>query len=1310
MRGRKQDGSRGLAWIIMLVLAALLITSVPPLDVSSLEGSLPSKVPDLPSGPVHPQTDAAFIRNDGQLTDQDVLFYMPAPNGIVSFLEDEVLVTIFESAPEPIPGSVTRPSSADPSAMEEPLPTVDGGSRTRGCNLLFTFDGSNNVTPSAVGLVASNHSFFTGDDPSGWHCNVPSYRYVVFENLYDGIDLVYTTVGNCIKYEFVARPWSTPSEIRVHVKGHRGIAVGEGGMMQIDTPLGTVADGGLSVYYQDDRSERLMASFELLGEDVYGFSLDEPDPSRTLVIDPVIYSTYLAGSMEDYALDVACNEEMDIYLTGKTFSPMFPTAPGLFASSRGLDSAVFVTKLTAEGDSVIYTTQIRGGSVEEGRGIAVDSDGNAIVTGVTTSTDFPTTDGALQTTNGSYEDAFLFKLNPDGSKLMFSTYLRGRLLDEANDVAVDGHGNIYVVGRTRSQDFQITPGSFQTVLRERSTSAFLSKVSSNGSALMFSTFFGDGSEGNAITLDANGAPYVTGEGESVPITYGAYQPWFGGGSSDAFVTRFSVDGTRLELSTMIGGDSWEVGTGIMLDGMNNIYVTGFTGSSDFPTTEGVIQRHILTRFSDGFVCKLTEDGQNLGYGTLIGGEGSEYPMDIGVNDTGAVFITGWTDSDDFPVTDDAHQTSIGGMDDGFVCKLDHDARSLVLSTYVGGSEDDQAHGLAVTHSEIVYIVGYTASTDFPTTRGAFSEAGGGREDAFVLKVNFDTEPPTANAGDDIFIDQHMNVTFDGSGSEDNVRVARWSWTFEYDGEQVTLQGVRPHFLFHAPGTYIVTLTIWDDLDHMDNDTLAVTVRDSTPPVASAGPDQEVDQHTAVRLNATGSTDNIGIEQWTWTFEYDGDEVSLEGPEVTFTFDDAGAYAVVLRVTDRAGNSVTDEVIITVLDITPPFADAGDDLLVDQHDVVNFDPGRSSDNQGIAIWTWTFEYAGGEVVLQGPSPAFTFDDAGVYKVSLKVTDRTGLEGMDDVNVTVRDTTSPIALMGPDRSVSPHEVLELDASGSNDNVGIVRWSFQFMYRGSLVRLPGPRANFTFDLAGEFTILLNVTDAAGNWATIEVVVSVQDLTPPTAVAGPDRTVEIDEIVVLDGRLSTDDVGITQWDWSFVLDGETVTLDGPVVSFTFERPGEVEITLTVHDGAGNRASDAFIVNVLDGTPPVAYAGPDQNVELGTTVALNGTLSTDNVGIINWTWTIDTGDGVHKMYGPTQELILRSTGDHTVTLTVLDRAGNTASDTLVIHVSDPGEMDDEGDYVLVVIIMALVALLVLILLLRGRGTGLSWSEEPEAE
>lgn len=1286
MMYRQQDGSMDAVWPAVVLLAVLFITSVPPLDVSSSDESVPSNAPTLPFGPVSPHTSSAFIRNDGQLLDEDVLFYLPAPNGMISILESEVIITMFTTTSGWIPDDDARTSSADPDDVD-PWATINRETMTRGCNLRFTFDGSNTVAPSSRGRVTSNHSFFTGDDPSRWHSGVPSFRTIVFENLYDGIDLVYRTEGDGVKYEFVARPGSTPSEIRVHVEGHQRIAIGEDGELRIDTPLGTVTDSGLSVFYLDDRSEDVRASFDIRGEDAYGFMLDEPDPGRALVIDPVIFSTYLAGSKEDYALDVTADDGMDIYLTGKTFSTTFTTTPGMFATSRGLDTAVFVTKLTADGDSMVYSTLIRGSSVEEGRGITVDSDGNAIVTGVTSSTDFPTTDGALQTTNGSFGDAFLFKLNPDGSRLKFSTYLRGGLMDEGNDVAVDAQGDIFVVGTTRSQDFQITPGSFQTILRERSTSAFLSKISSNGSSLLFSTFFGDRSKGIAIALDPDGAPYVTGEGESIPITYGAYQPWFGGGSSDLYVTKFSRDGTRLELSTLIGGDSWEIGTGIALDGSNNIYVTGFTSSSDFPTTEGVIKRRILTRFSDGFVCKLTEDGQRLEYGTLIGGEGSEYPMDIGVNDTGAVFITGWTDSEDFPVTDDAFQSSIGGSDDGFVCKLSHDAGSLVFSSYIGGSENDQAYGLAVTHSEIAFIVGHTASTDFPTTEGAFSETGGEREDAFILKLNSDTESPRANAGDDILTDQHANITLDGSGSKDNVRVAGWSWTFEYDGEPVTLQGVKPYYTFHTPGIYTVKLTIWDDISHMDTDTVLVTVRDSTPPAASAGPDQEVDQHTVVRLNATGSMDNIGIEHWSWTFGYNGEEVSLEGPEVTFTFDHVGAYIVVLRVTDRAGNSATDEVIITVLDIIPPIADAGEDLLIDQHDVVVFDSSRSSDNQGIANWTWTFIYGGEDFILHGPSPSFTFDDAGVYEVTLKVIDATGFHGSDDVSVTVHDTTPPIAIMGQDLSVSPHEVLELDASGSSDNVGIVRWSFQFFYGGSHVRLFGPRVNFTFDLTGEFTILLNVTDVAGNWATDEIVVSVKDLMPPVAIAGPDRTVDVYEIVVLDGLQSSDNVGLVRWKWSFEYNGVTITRDGSVVMYTFERPGVVPVSLNVSDGAGNWATDIIIVNVRDSVPPVANAGADQEIEAGTKAILNGTLSSDNVGILNWTWTIEIGDKVKEMFGPNQEISLEHSGDYMVTLTVRDKAGNFATDTLFINVYK-GETTNDGGYVkLLVIIFALIIL-----------------------
>jgi hypothetical protein len=1240
--------------------------------------------------PMDGPTGAAFIRNDGQVEDADVLFYITTTNGLLSFLKSEVRLTMLELASVSPRKSNAPTGSAQSIAQTSAIHTLEEAP-LRGCNLRFTFEGSSMVDPTPRESQPSTFNFFSGDDPDRWRCGVPSYREIVFENLYDGIDLVYRSMGERVKYEFIARPGSNPSEILILVQGHQGLAIDPSGALQIFTPLGAVADRGLSVFYQDNPSERLRSSFTVHREDLYGFHLEESDPGRALVIDPVIYSTYLVGSKEDLALDVACDDDMDIYLTGKTFSTEFPTSPGMFTSSRGLDTAVFVSKLTADGSSLVYSTLIKGSSVEEGRGIGVDSRGNAVVTGQTFSDDFPTTNGALQTNNGSYEDAFLLKLNHDGSRLEFSTYLSGSLLDEGNDVAVGDHDDIFVVGTTRSQDFPITPGSFQTVLIERSTSAFLSKVSSDGASLIFSTFLGDSSEGRAIVLDREGAPLVTGEGGSMPITFGAYQPWYGGGSSDAYVSKISVDGTRLEFSTLLGGDSWDIGTGIALDGAENVYVTGYTSSPDFPTTEGAFKSNILTRFSDGFVCKITMDGRNLEYGTFLGGEGSEYPMDIGVNRSGAAFIIGWTDSEDFPVTQDAFQSSLGGMDDAFVCKLSEDAGSLVLSSFLGGRDHDRAFGMAVTHSEIAYIVGSTASPDFPTTEGAFDETGGGREDAFMVKLNTDTESPRADAGEDMFIDQHVNVTFDGTGSRDNVGIVRWSWVFEYNEEGIDLPGPDPSIEFHTPGTYLVTLYIWDDLDHMGSDMVMITVRDSTPPLIEAGPDQEVEQHTLVSLNGTGSTDNIGIDGWAWTFEYDGEEVMLDGPEVTFTFDLVGTYVVVLNVTDSSGNYATDEINIIVLDITPPVADAGEDILVDQHTAVVFDGGGSSDNQHIVNWTWMFQYDRKEVFIHGPSPSFNFDHAGVYEVTLQVIDTVGLHGTDSINVTVRDTTPPIASMGEDISVSPHDVLELDATRSSDNVGIVQWTFQFLYGGLLIKLSGPRTNFTFELTGNITILLNVTDAAGNWATDEITVSVKDLMSPVAIAGSDRTVDVDEIVVLDGQQSYDNIGIVQWKWSFEYDGLTITLDGSVVMFTFERPGVVPVSLNVYDEAGNWATTIIIVNVRDGVPPVANAGPDQEIEAGTKAILNGTLSSDNLGIFNWTWTIETGDKVKEMFGPIQEISLEQSGDYRVTLTVQDKAGNLASDTLYINVYEDEATNDGGYFNFLVIIFVFIVLIIII-------------------
>lgn len=330
----------------------------------------------------------------------------------------------------------------------------------------------------------------------------------------------------------------------------------------------------------------------------------------------LLYSTYLGGSngtdsgLHDFGNGIALDSVGDAYVTGQTNSATFPITSGAFQTTCGGGYDAFVAKLNPDGSGLLYSTYLGGSGGDSGNGIALDGSGDAYVTGGTSSANFPTTSGTFQATYGGGGDAFMTKLNPTGSGLLYSTYLGGNGGDGGASIAVDIPGDAYVTGRAGSGNFPTTPGAFQTNYFSGYGNAFVSKLNPSGTALLYSTYLGGSGDdfGNAIALDSSGDAYVAGRANSgdFPTTPGAFQTIFAGGAADAFVSKLNPGGTALLYSTYLGGNYQEFGNGIALDSAGSVYLTGGTGSSNFPTTSGAFQTtnggHDLT--FNTFITKL----------------------------------------------------------------------------------------------------------------------------------------------------------------------------------------------------------------------------------------------------------------------------------------------------------------------------------------------------------------------------------------------------------------------------------------------------------------------------------------------------------------------------------------------------------------------------------------------------------------------------------------------------------------------------------------------------------------------------------
>ncbi|MFB3897893.1 MAG: SBBP repeat-containing protein, partial [bacterium] len=390
----------------------------------------------------------------------------------------------------------------------------------------------------------------------------------------------------------------------------------------------------------------------------------------------LVYSTCLGGSNTEWDYGIAVDNNGYAFISGFTQSTDFPITPGAFDTSyNGGDPYNwdgFVTKLNPEGTALVYSTYLGGSKDDQPYALAIDTAGNAYITGFTKSSDFPTTPGAYNTTYGWWDwNDFLSKLNPEGSALIYSTYISGA--SSIYGIAVDNDMHAYVTGYTD-----------------------------------------------------NYVPY--------PITSGAFDSTFNGGH-DVVVTKFNAEGSGLMYSTLFGGEEYDMGYGIAIDSAGNAYITGMSSSySGFPTTPGAFDT--TNRAVDCFITKVNPDGTDLVYSTLLGGNIRDFGYGITIDNTGNAYVTGFTQSPDFPTTAGAvDQTFNGGYYDAFMTEVNSTGTKLVYSTFLGGSWGDEGYGIAVDKVGNIFITGRTESSDFPTMAKSFDPIYNGSGDAFVTKLS-----------------------------------------------------------------------------------------------------------------------------------------------------------------------------------------------------------------------------------------------------------------------------------------------------------------------------------------------------------------------------------------------------------------------------------------------------------------------------------------------------------------------------------------------------------------------------------------------
>ena len=694
-----------------------------------------------------------FITNEGQV-DKKVKFYEKGGGHTTFFTEEGVYLSLNKTQKSEAKNQDSENNGQGTETSNSSL--KDSTATTENIKLSFL---NANKEPKIIAerQQEGRVNYLIGNDPKKWRTNIPTYQAVVYKEIYNGIDMKFYGSNSQMEYDIIVKPGADPSKIKFSYEGIKELKVAENGDLEIS--LNSNADGAKLIQkkpyvYQEINGKRIevkgsfvISPSPLAGEGrgegkySYAFQLASYNPNHPLIIDPIlIYSTYLGGSSADYGYGIAVDSSGNAYVTGYTSSANFPTTTGAYDTAyNGGNYDAFVTKLNAAGTALVYSTYLGGSGNDYSYGIAVDSSDNAYVTGYTYSTNFPTTTGAYDTTFNGYTDVFVTKLNASGTALVYSTYLGGSSYNYGNGIAVDSSGNAYVTGYTFSTNFPTTTGAYDTTCGGCSTytDAFVAQLNAAGTALVYSTYLGGSGydTGIGIAVDSSGNAYVTGYtySSNFPTTTGAYDTASNGSNGDAFVTKLNASGTALVYSTYLGGSSYNYGNGIAVDSTGNAYVTGNTTSTNFPTTTGAYDT-ASNGSNDAFVTKLNVDGTALVYSTYLGGSGYDYGYGIVVDSSDNAYVTGSTYSSNFPTTTGAYDTTFNGYTDAFVTKLNASGTALVYSTYLGGSGGGGGYGIAVDSSGNAYVTGSTISTDFPTTTGAYDTASNGLSDVFVSKV------------------------------------------------------------------------------------------------------------------------------------------------------------------------------------------------------------------------------------------------------------------------------------------------------------------------------------------------------------------------------------------------------------------------------------------------------------------------------------------------------------------------------------------------------------------------------------------------
>jgi hypothetical protein len=709
--------------ITLLVATGVSLSSSPTL----------SMLPGLARPAHHNRSQATlssvlFIENVGQFP-EPVRFQVWGGGPAGWLTEDGLWLSIWEPVPQTTPA-------------DSPSDTI--GTPQRAVHLKLSFAGANpNPHLEPFGRQPTQVSYFLGAGPSRWRSSVPVWSGVRYHDLYPGIDLEVIADGGRLVQRLQARPGADLAAVRLRVEGADAVSPVDNGL-HLETALGStwvplieLAGGDPVVASPTLAGDEVGQPFAMAGPLSAGAATSPHDQPGDLR-----YATFLGGGQSDAAWGIAADPNGQTYVAGWTRSANFPAVngPGYDTTFAGWEDA-FVLKLDASGTSLLYATFLGGSDSDYGLDMVVDAAGQAYVTGYTSSSNFPAAlgPGYDRVLNGN--DAYAVKLNASGTAIVYATFLGGTGQDYGYGIAVDEQGRAYVVGNTYSTNLPPAnvPGYDKT--HNGGLDGFVLRLSASGTALEYCSYLGGSSNDTAFRVAVNsaGQAYVTGSTVSTnfPAALGPGYDTSHNGDTDAFVVKLDAAGTALVYATFLGGSRDDRGRDIVVDAAGQAYITGETSSSNFPAALGPGYDTSYNGTSDAFALKLDASGTGLVYATFLGGGLSDLGRDIVLDAAGAAYIAGETGSSDFPATggpgyDNGYN---GGERDAFLVRLSASGTNLLYVTFLGSSDADYGHAVAIDGTGAAYVAGFAGAADFPAAGGpGYDTSFNGGGDGFAVKL------------------------------------------------------------------------------------------------------------------------------------------------------------------------------------------------------------------------------------------------------------------------------------------------------------------------------------------------------------------------------------------------------------------------------------------------------------------------------------------------------------------------------------------------------------------------------------------------